>query len=161
MKRALREPRDDDDRQVLRDVVESGCHVVGVLADQQGPAFAYSIGLFHNYDHPEILLFGLDHTIMQQLINRMRDEIQEGARYVSHSRYDSIIQGFSCEFLTVHSTRYRDLFGYAIWFYAGTDFPALQCVWPDRNGKFPWQPDFDPKFKLLQPTQEEGRSEQF
>jgi len=42
MKRKLSKAGDDNDRQVIRDVAESGCHI-GV-ADETGPAFAYSVG---------------------------------------------------------------------------------------------------------------------
>lgn len=154
MKRALPKPRDDSDRQVLRDVVESGCHVVGVLADATGPAFAYSIGLFHNYDHPEIVLFGLTHNLMHGLINNMRDDIERGSRFIPGFSYPDIVEGFNCEFLSVHPSHYLELFGYARWFYGSDDFPALQCVWPDKQGHFPWQPNFNSKFKHLQPTHE-------
>ena len=37
---------------MLRDVAESGCHIVGVLADETGPAFAYSIGVLHHTPAP-------------------------------------------------------------------------------------------------------------
>lgn len=152
MNRALPDPRDDDDRQVLRDVAESGCHVVGVLGDETGPAFAYSIGLFHNYDHPEILLFGLAHDLMHRLINNMRDEIQGGARFVPGSSYPEILARFDCHFLPVHRSHFRELLGYARWFYGGDEFQAIQCVWPDMQGHFPWQPECNPKLKHLQPT---------
>lgn len=151
MKRNLPKARDDGDRQVLRDVAESGCHVVGVLADETGPAFAYSIGLYHNYDHPDILIFGLEHTLMQSLINCMRDLIREGGRFVPGSRYPDIIEGFDCEFRAVHPSHYRELLGYARWFYPDDEFPVVQCVWPDKQGRFPWQPDFEPRFLPQQP----------
>ncbi len=151
MKRVLPIARDDDDRQVLRDVAESGCHIVGVLADETGPAYAYSIGLFHNYDHPEILIFGLDHVLMQNLINSMCEEIQRGVRFLPGSRHPDIIADFDCEFRTVDPTHYHELLGYAEWFYPDAKFPVIQCIWPDTQGRFPWQPDFEPKFLHLQP----------
>lgn len=152
MKRVLPKPRDDSDLQVLRDVAGNGCHIVGVLADESGPAFVYSIGLFHNYGHPEIVLFGLSHELMSQLINDMRDKIQHGSRFNPGSKCSDLVEGFDCEFLAVHPSYYQELFGYARWFYVGDNFPVIQCVWPDRKGCFPWQRDFDPKFKDLQPT---------
>ena len=154
MKRTLPKPRDDDDRKVLHDVAESGSHIVGVLADETGPAFAYSIGLFHNYGHAEILVFGLEHVLMQNLINGMRDDIQRGGRFLPGSRYSYIVANFDCEFRTVHPSHYHALLGYAEWFYPDANFPVVQCIWPDKGGHFPWQPDFNSKFLHLQPTHE-------
>ena len=136
---------------MLRDVAESGCHIVGVRADDQGPAFAYSIGLYHNHDHPEILVFGLEEVLMQSLINGIRDEINRGRRYLAGSSYPGIIEGFECAFRPVHASHYHALLGYAEWFYPDANFPVLQCFWPDKQGLFPWQPDFNPALLDLQP----------
>jgi hypothetical protein len=151
MKRKLPPPRDESDRKVLNDVSAVGCDVVGVLAHAHGPAFSYSIGLFHQYQHPEILIVGLGHSLMHALINGVRDEIQAGARFVPGVRCPGIIADFDCEFRTVHPARYPELVGYARWFYRGDDFPLIQCVWPDRQGRFPWDPDVDPGFVSQEP----------
>ena len=34
---------------------------------------------------------------------------------------------------------YRDLFGWATWFYDGATFPVVQCLWPAKDGTYPWQ----------------------
>ena len=34
---------------------------------------------------------------------------------------------------------YRTYLGYAGWFHGGPRFPALQAVWPDAEGRFPWE----------------------
>ena len=39
--------QDDDERRVIEDVQQYGWHIVGVEDDQEGPGFAYSIGLYH------------------------------------------------------------------------------------------------------------------
>jgi hypothetical protein len=33
----------------------------------------------------------------------------------------------------------------------GNDFPPVQMVWPDREGRFPWDSEFDAGFKDNQP----------
>jgi len=35
----------------------------------------------------------------------------------------------------------RESLGYPRWFYPGSALPVLQCVWPDKAGRFPWEPD--------------------
>ncbi len=143
--------RDQSDQQVLDDVVRHGCHVVGVLADDQGPAYSYSIGLFRNFGHPEILVFGLNHPLMHSMINCLVAEIRGGRRFLVGNRYPGILEGFDCEFRHVKAAHYRELLGYARWFHGGEDFPVVQCVWPDKQGRFPWELGFNPQFKSLQP----------
>jgi hypothetical protein len=73
MMRPLPTPTDDSDRKLLADVQEYGWHIIGVEQDEEGPAFAYSIGLYHTFQHPEAILFGLDVKVMQQIINGIGD----------------------------------------------------------------------------------------
>ena len=46
---------------------------------------------------------------------------------------------------------YENYFGYGIWYKRSADFPALQLIWPDKQGKFTWDEDFNPDWKFMQP----------
>jgi hypothetical protein len=153
-RKRLPTPRDDSDRRLLADVASQGCHVIKVPRSERTPAFAHSIGLYHKFRHPEILVVGLDLLLMHRLINDMRDLIREGTHFAAGSRSSEVLTGLDCEFRAVAKSHYADLFGYARWFYHGDDFPALQCIWPDPEGHFPGQPDLDPAFHDVQPTYE-------
>lgn len=63
--------------------------------------------------------------------------------------YDDILDGYKCAFRVVRTEHYKDLFGWAISHYQGTDFPALQCIWPDRNHKFPWASEAGSEFRRI------------
>lgn len=93
---------------------------------------------------------------MPELINAMCEKIQDGRRYSGGSKCSDLIDGFDCELVTVHPSHYRELFGYARWFYDGDDFPVLQCFWTDKKGSFPWQADFDSNLKHLQPMHDKS-----
>jgi hypothetical protein len=58
-----------------------------------------------------------------------------------------------CEFRPVDPKWVKHLMGWALWYYAGTEFPVLQAVYPDRENRFPGEPGFDEYFQqpLLQP----------
>jgi hypothetical protein len=64
----LPEPADDHDRKLLADVQGYGWHVIGIEEDEEGPGFAYSIGLHHNFGHPEIIAVGLRVQVMHGMI---------------------------------------------------------------------------------------------
>lgn len=38
----------------------------------------------------------------------------------------------------MQTSRYREFLGYALWFYDGDAFDALQIVWPDEACRYPW-----------------------
>ena len=52
-----------------------------------------------------------------------------------------ILEGYDVRFLNVARRHYPEHFGYAHWYYEGDDFPSLQCVWPDKHGRFPTDAD--------------------
>ena len=147
---SLPEPADDCDRKLLADIASHGWHIVGVNADNDGPDFAFSVGLLHTLGHPEIMIMGLKHPISASLINDMGDAIRSGTKYEAGKCYDDIAAGFPLAFVAIDKRYYRDYLGYALWFYRTLDFPVLQCVWPDKSGVFPWESGYDSRFFDLQ-----------
>lgn len=75
------EPEDEHDRKLLADVERHGWHVIGVEEADEGPAFAYSIGLYHNFQHPEVILFGLPVRVMHRVINAVGEKIKSGEKF--------------------------------------------------------------------------------
>src|SRR5687768_9010194 len=74
-------PEDASDEKVLADVEEHGWHMIGIEADEEGPAFAYTIGLYETFGQPEVILFGLDTGIMFRLLNQIGEQVREGRRF--------------------------------------------------------------------------------
>lgn len=140
-----------DDAKVLADVEEYGWHVVMILERDQSPGWAFSIGLYKTFGHPEIIVFGLDLDLMHYIINAIGDAIKEGGKFEIDGRYDDLVETYACTFKPVERVWYDGLLGYANWFYDGTDYPVLQCVWPDRNHRYPWESDFNPDWVYAQP----------
>jgi hypothetical protein len=146
----LPDAEDESDRRLLADIAEYGWHIVGVSEDDEGPGFAFSVGLLYTLNHPEILIMGLRQNIAASLINDMGDAIRNGAVFSAGRQYDDIAAGFPLAFVAVDQRYYREYLGYALWFYRTLDFPVLQCIWPDKAGVFPWEPAYDSRFFDLQ-----------
>jgi hypothetical protein len=145
--------QDEDERRVIEDVHQYGWHIVGVEDDAEGSGFAYSIGLFHTLKQPEIIIFGLSSfKTMAQIINAIGDEMRKGMKCEDWMESDKILEGYSCMFRQVDQGFYRDYLGYAMWFYRPDDFPVLQCVWPDRQGRYPWHPQSPAELHTRQPV---------
>ena len=143
---------DAAEAKLLADVAKYGWHVMGVTEDDEGPAFAYSIGLYRTWQHPEIIIFGLGHDVMHQMINNIVHEIKNAHRFADGDESGEIIQGYDVTFRTVPVSNYKDYFGYALWFYNGFGFPALQCLWPDCYGRYPWDDEYPESMRWRQPA---------
>lgn len=143
---------DENERRVIEDVQKFGWHIVGVEDDPEGPAFAYSIGIYHTLKQPEIIIFGLNSmATMVRIVNAIGEEMRKGTKFEDWTESDQILEGYSCMFRHVHDGFYTKYLGFAIWFYRPDYFPVLQCVWPDRQGRYPWQPEFSAELYPRQP----------
>jgi hypothetical protein len=52
----MRTAKDESERKTLSDIKTHGLHIVHVFEDEENPRFSYTVGLYENYLHPEILL---------------------------------------------------------------------------------------------------------
>ena len=136
---------------VLKRREQHGWFVNSIAEDADGPAFAYSFGLYEEFGHPEIIIFGLPEATMQQLINDVGRKVQSGVKYFAGDRTSELIEDYTCAFGAVNSLQYRKTCTWTVWFYEGDSFPALQLFWPDKQGKFPWDSGFREQPRDLQP----------
>ncbi|RWY55903.1 DUF4262 domain-containing protein [Mucilaginibacter gilvus] len=129
-----------------------GCHLVLIERGDYLPAFVYSIGLHQNFNHPEIICFDLKSELMSGMINHACDLIKQGEKLVPGKSYSDFLEGHNIQFLPVDKEFYPDYLGYANWYYGNDfNFPALQMVYPDLQGFFPWENSFDSDWKFRQP----------
>ena len=138
------------DAKLLGTLEQWGWFVTKVGASDSEPAFAYSLGLYENFKHPEIIIFGLELEMMHRLVNDAGRRIRQGLGYKEGQRYDDLLKGYQCEFRKVNPNRHDGLLNYAIWYYKGSPFPVLQLVWPDQTGLFPWEDGFNERFRKKQ-----------
>ena len=139
------------DSKLLETLERWGWFVIKVGATGSEPAFAYSVGLYGHFNHPEIILFGLDLALMHRIINDAARRIQQGQRYEEGPRYDDLVEAYQCEVRRVSPRHYDGFLNYALWYYKSAQFPVLQLVWPDRTGLFPWDEGVDEAFRQKQP----------
>jgi hypothetical protein len=128
-----------------------GLSVITVESTSYCPSFAYSIGLWKTYNHPEIICFGLTKKILHNIINDIAELIKHGDKINTKQTYYNIFKDSRAEFLEVDKRNINDYFGYAIEYHNTNDFPALQLIWTDRKDRFPWESEFEQEFIYKQP----------
>lgn len=136
---------DDDDAFLLqhlsgaqRDIDERGYAVQCVFGDGEHLAFAYTIGL-HLLHQPELLVFGPDPDTASPMLGSIAARVVDGRRYVDGDVLEDRMAGREMRVMEVLDSREHLLYAHA---YAGTEgpLPALQVIYPDINGVWPWQP---------------------
>ena len=91
MTRALEEAAglSGPDTKVLQDIQRVGWHVTGVFPKEgeQGPNWAFSIGLFHSFGHPEVVIAGLPVERCMSVVNVIGQAIRSGKCFETGQRY--------------------------------------------------------------------------
>jgi len=73
--------RTDESEGIIRDHIERfGWHVTLIPEDDEGPGFAYSIGLYQSFKQPEVIMFGCPPELMHTLINQAGRNSRPDAR---------------------------------------------------------------------------------
>lgn len=149
--------RDDCDHQpispeeIQRNIDQYGCHIIQVKPDDYLPGFAYTIGLYQKFNHPEIICFGLSLDLLAAILNDACDLIKNGESLQVGVHYDDFIADFPIQLLSVNQSFYPNYWGIANSFYGHLHYPALQLVWPDKERLFPWEQGFNVNWKFKQP----------
>lgn len=118
------------------DCADDGCVAVD---DEPGPAFAYTIGLAHSADHPELLMSGLDHGLMKRCLDDVAARVVAGRRFASGDLLEGVLAGVPVLLEQVSDHALHDTVIWSGWFHRRRP-AALAVVWPDRRGVFAWQP---------------------
>lgn len=133
-------------------IAEHGYFIALFHSDGYMPAMAYTIGLFETFQHPELIIFGLDLNEMGDILNGLVMDIKTGKQFVADQEVSEILEGYNVHIAKVDSSFYAHYLGYAIWYYKDLEsFPVLQLIWPDNSGKWPWEKTFNQDLKYLQP----------
>lgn len=136
-------------RKMLHDVDSFGWQVIKVCGEF--PEWAYSVGMFKNFRHPEIIIFGLPPNLMHSIINAIGEGIRKHGKLSLNQRCDAYLEGFDVAFRTVNSNWCSELMGQASWFYEDTPYSAVQCCWPDMENHLPWDSGYNQQLHDRQP----------
>ena len=149
------------EKKIISDVAKYGFHVAIVPGDGYSPAFAYTIGLYKTYGHPELICFSLHQDLLHSVLWSGKELLDKQPIPDQNLGYPDFIGNYDVRFLPVDKAWYKYYFGYGIWFNQGQGFPAMQVVWPDKQALFPWEEGFNPAWKAGQPLLDRNQNFKF
>ncbi|MDA8320421.1 MAG: DUF4262 domain-containing protein [Actinomycetota bacterium] len=127
---------------VRQAITTHGWMTTAVPGDELHPnaEFAYTTGLRTSRAHPELVIAGLPGKTAHELITAAVRQIDAGVRLEHGGEYGGIAEGLRIRTQLVTSQNCIVTFGVTRDWY-GDDVPRLQLVWPDRQGRFPGDPE--------------------
>ncbi len=130
------------EQEILDAVDEHGWFCTAVFdPDGAAPDFAYTVGFTRTLDLPEFIMFGLPLKTLHGILWDVFRALKAGRAPEDGQRWSDLIEGYDCMLRRVHPTQViREHFNSALWFRGDQPLTAFQVVWPDRDGRFPWDP---------------------
>ncbi|MGN6608901.1 MAG: DUF4262 domain-containing protein [Jatrophihabitans sp.] len=156
---------DDWDQRVLDGVQRHGWYVIAVGTElgcacgdctngpDDGPSFAYTVGLPHRAGHPELAISGQSASLMHGVLNEVAERIVERGLVVQPG---DLLEGhlvnapLLAEQVSRTGLEGQGIGGLSRWFHRAPT-PVLQLVWPSTHGVFGWQPGASPELERRQP----------
>lgn len=127
---------DDYDQKVQSAIDAHGWAVQGVFpsTDDDGAPFAYTVGMTAR-SLPELLIYGLPSQVATLVLNAAGARMGEDGPPQDGQRLSGLIANY--DLAVVNAVHTRDL-AMARRFYGNDQVRAVQLVWPDQEGRYPW-----------------------
>jgi len=142
-----------EDEEIARNVAKHGWHAITV--NDASPAFTYTCGLVTTFDHPELIIFGLESREGYSVLAVMVEDLRRGRSFAKPGTYDGVLEGCAIAVRKVHPTQRERYLGYAMAHCRlmgnASGLRARQVFWPDRQGRFPIDVGCDVDVCQLQP----------
>jgi len=119
-------------------IAAHGWAVTAVLPAPGEAPYAYTAGLTA-IGAPELVITGLDHVVAHVLLNDAAQRVhQHHARWHHHQKLHDLLLGYDA--VVIDGTGHELIEPNTAYARYGADQVRLQqIVWPDPDGRFPWQ----------------------
>ena len=125
-----------DLEQILKETKEKidkfGWTVIASELEDNFP-LAYTVGLWKNFNHPEIALTGLPHKVANEVLNTVAELVSKGSTFAAGDRSTEVLHDYPVAFASIGQAPLGAAKSIE------PDFTAIQLIWPDIDGKFPWE----------------------
>lgn len=146
---AIASLRNGPEAAIIVNVLHSpkSCHLATVAAGREpnSPPYTYSVGLWHNFWHPELISVGLPAPVAMRVLGFYAEQIARGRPPQTDVPLCGAVTGNTpIQFKVCGAAAKADYLHWATWFHSTVDYPVLQMIWQDQDNHWPWEPGFSP-----------------
>ncbi|SKC04397.1 protein of unknown function [Soonwooa buanensis] len=133
---------------VNENIKTKGFHTTAVLEDVDFTPFAYSTGIFENFEIPELIISGLGPNFSGELIENYVEKYKFN-KVPINTKIENLTDRFPIFFIEVENENLVENVLSSIKFYENREYKYLQLIFPDLNLYFPTNPNYDYDQKIF------------
>jgi hypothetical protein len=135
-------------KKVYDHIEKYGFHITYVMEETGFTPFGYSTGIYKNFGIPELIISGLPNGLTNTLINSYADRYKF-KEVPMNKKIDDLTDRFPVYFIEVHNNKLTEYTLTSFKFYGKSEFNYVQLIFPDLNGFFPNEAEYDYDQKIL------------
>jgi hypothetical protein len=133
---------------VNKNIAEYGFHNTYVMEEIGFTPYGYSTGIYKNFGIPELFISGLPNGLTNTLINNYVERFKF-KKVPLNEKIDDLIDRFPVYFIELKNDKLTEYALSSFKFYENSEFKYLQLIFPDLNGFFPNELEYDYDQKIL------------
>ncbi|ARV08281.1 hypothetical protein BTO05_00985 [Winogradskyella sp. PC-19] len=135
-------------KKVYDNIAEYGFHKTYVMEEIGFTPFGYSTGIYKNFGIPELFISGLPNGLTNTLINNYAERFKFN-EIPLNKKIDDLIDRFPVYFIEVKNDKLTEYTLSSFKYYENSEFKYLQLIFPDLNGFFPNEAEYDYDQEIL------------
>lgn len=138
--------------EMKKKIAAHGFAIMNIFGKENEPCFSYTVGLSKTYNHPELICFGLPFQTMNILFHTIVSELIEKKEQLKPLIPYDDFSNMPMEFVRVESYNIEKyMCGVRDYYADAHTIEAMQMLWPDPQGCFPYEKGYDKHYILAQP----------
>jgi hypothetical protein len=133
---------------VYENIEKYGFHTTYVMEENGFTPFGYSTGIYKSFGVPELFISGLPNGLTTELIKNYAERFKS-KKVPINQKIDDLIDRFSVYFIEIKNELLTEYTLSSFKFYENSDFKCLQLIFPDLNGHFPNETEYDYDQKIM------------
>ena len=137
-----REKKEQYFKMVYDNIERNGYHTTYVMEEIDFTPFGYSTGVYENFEIPELFISGLPNGLTTGLIKNYVERYKFKAVPLNEIIED-LFERFPVYFIEAKNESLTEYTLTSIKHYENRDYSYLQLIFPDLNGNFPNDPNYN------------------
>lgn len=120
--------------------------IVYTQSENGGTSWSYTVGLWENFGHPEVMISGLGHSVSVSILNVVGNYVKNGRKFdASINKEVGVLKGLPVKFYPLEAHHMVSHLRMVSIFQPAWKTKGLELIWPDPKGCFFDEKNFNGK----------------